>query len=360
MLTFKELRIRAQLSQAELAHQAGMRQASISAIENGQTQPQKSTREKLASALNCTPDELQQALRTQTHDPQLGNEAISQFSKDWPFLAGLDSDLRKGLATSLVADWTHSSTALEGNTITLGDTLFVLTEGLTVSGKSLREHQEIHGHSQALALLANYTRSQKPLTISQLHELHRAVQTGAVIDAFAPIGKWKVEPNGTTAITSQGTSQWHDYAHPRDTPFLIQDFLQLTTKAQQTLPPFSPNSQNTTSIVSAYTSVHLAFVAIHPYADGNGRLARLLANLPLLRAGWPPLLIPSNERRNYLTLLGDYSLSRGKPKQGEELNFSNPQFNAAQDFFQDCCQSSFNSLQSFHQKQQERNANATN
>ena len=84
---------------------------------------------------------------------------IEQVENDWLFLQGLDNNLRAGLAQSLVAEWTHSSTALEGNTISAGDTLFILTEGLTINGKSLREHQEIHGHAQALAIMSRWIKA---------------------------------------------------------------------------------------------------------------------------------------------------------------------------------------------------------
>ena len=66
------------------------------------------------------------------------------------FLNGLDRDLQQGLIQDLRNLWTHSSTALEGNTLTLGETAFVLAEGLTISGKSLRDHQEVVGHGRAI------------------------------------------------------------------------------------------------------------------------------------------------------------------------------------------------------------------
>jgi hypothetical protein len=70
--------------------------------------------------------------------------------------------------------------------------------------------------------------------------------------------------------------------------------------------------------------VHLGFTAIHPYADGNGRMARLLANVPTLRAGQPPLLILSSQRRTYLGLMGDYSLRRGRPRPAQPSRSSAP------------------------------------
>ena len=69
------------------------------------------------------------------------------------FLNGLDEDLRKALIDQLRNLWTHGSTAIEGNTLTLGETAFVLDEGLTVSGKPIKDHQEVLGHARAIDLV---------------------------------------------------------------------------------------------------------------------------------------------------------------------------------------------------------------
>jgi hypothetical protein len=69
--------------------------------------------------------------------------------------------------------------------------------------------------------------------------------------------------------------------------------------------------------LDAYTDLHLGFTAIHPYADGNGRMARLLANLPVIEGGNPPVLVPLERRREYMTLMGEWSIARGTPRPGE-------------------------------------------
>ena len=100
------------------------------------------------------------------------------------FLDGLDNDLKKALLAQLRDVWTHSSTALEGNTLTLGETAFILSEGLTVSGRSLREHQEVSGHALAIELLYGLLKRETPVTPSDLFELHRAAQTSVVVDMY--------------------------------------------------------------------------------------------------------------------------------------------------------------------------------
>ncbi len=72
-------------------------------------------------------------------------------------LAGLDPDIRAALIAQVRDLWTHGSTALEGNTLTLGETKFVIEEGLTVGGKPLKDHQEVVGHARAIELIYGWT-----------------------------------------------------------------------------------------------------------------------------------------------------------------------------------------------------------
>ena len=245
------------------------------------------------------------------------------------FLAGLSRDLRSGLAAEIRALWTHHSTALEGNTLTLGDTAFVLSEGLTVSGKSLTDHQEVIGHARAIDLVYAIVDERRNVTADDLHLMHRAVQTDVTVDAFSPVGRWKVEPNGTTALLTSGETRWHDYAQSGDVPLLMESWLRLLHDARQ---------RGAGDRLDAYTDLHLGFTTIHPYADGNGRMTRLLANVPVIEGGEPPILIPQERRRDYLTLMGDWSIARGVPRPGEGLVPRNVQWSRLRAFFAEVSQ----------------------
>jgi Fic family protein len=129
-------------------------------------------------------------------------------------LATLDPDIQRSLMAQVRDLWTHGSAALEGNTLTLGETKFVIEEGLTVSGKPLKDHEEVVGHARAIELIYELldTWPGRPITEEQLFDLHRAVQTGVVTDIYKPIGGWKLEPNGTYAVDADGSQTFIDYA----------------------------------------------------------------------------------------------------------------------------------------------------
>ncbi len=198
--------------------------------------------------------------------------------------------------------WTHHSTALEGNTLTLGDTHFVLQEGLTVSGKPLRDHQEVIGHASAISLI--YRSLSEPVTEELLFDLHRAVQTELIFDIYKPTGAYKVEPNGTHTILGDGTHVYLEYAHPRDVPSLMAEVLERLNSAESEFVTLDDAPR-------WYAFIHAAVAHIHPFWDGNGRIARLVANLPLLRSGLPPVVIPKERRREYIERLAEYELSSG-------------------------------------------------
>lgn len=263
------------------------------------------------------------------------------------FLDGLDNDLRKALLAQLRDLWTHNSTALEGNTLTLGETAFILSEGLTVSGRSLREHQEVSGHALAIELLYGLLKRDTPVTESDLFDLHRAVQTSVIVDMYQPVGAWKREPNGTNALTRDGKPTFIDYASPTDVPALMQEWLNLLNHLLET-------SFDESAALLAYSHLHLSFVRIHPFADGNGRMARLIANLPVLHAGFPPILIDKSSRRDYLITLSAYDLEVGCAKVGKTLLPSSKLKEDFQAFCEACWQTSLDVVREIRDKQNAR------
>lgn len=240
---------------------------------------------------------------------RLGNGRSTRYSyktvdtKSFKFLSGLDKDLKISLLRQLRDLWTYTSTAIEGNTLTLGDTHFLLEEGLTVSGKPLKDHQEVIGHARAIDLF--YQSLGYPLNEAIIFDLHKAVQVEEVADIYKPNGAWKVEPNGVYTVNSSGNRVYIEYALPQTVPILMDEFISEVNALDNT----AITLENAHKI---YAKVHMGFVHIHPFWDGNGRLARLIANIPLLKAGLPPLIIPFEKRRKYIEVLADYQITIGQ------------------------------------------------
>lgn len=227
-----------------------------------------------------------------------------------PFLRGLDDDIRDALVRQLVALWTHDSTAIEGNTLTLGDTQKVLEFGLTISGKSLKEHAEVYGHARAIDLVMQMLHA--PLAMVDIHALHRAIMPKSPIDVDNPIGDWKRVYNGTTGVIN-GRPTFIEYAAPEHVPVLMARWVDaMNGEGRKAIVGGRRSADGgRRSAVDAYVWAHMSFVRIHPYFDGNGRLARLLANIPILRAGLPPLLIPPEKRSPYIDILWENQISLG-------------------------------------------------
>lgn len=227
-----------------------------------------------------------------------------------PSLRDLDPDLREAFLLKLRVRWTHTSTALEGNTLNESETLGLLQYGLTIAGKPLAHHNEVLGHSRALDFLYSIIAESRPLTEHDLHALHTAVQTSVEVDYLKPVGAWKREPNSTLAKQGGKTVINDTYAAPEHVPALMREwFAGFETRRRDAA----------VSALDAYVWSHATFVRIHPYADGNGRLARLVANIPVIEKGRLPVLVPAEQRLEYVEALAGWQLASGVPRVGSGL-----------------------------------------
>ena len=250
------------------------------------------------------------------HGLNVSHNAVFSFLKNRPapraerrlFYEGLPTDIRDQLLKRLAAEWTHESTASEGNKLTLGETVKILELGLTIGGKPLRDHQEVYGPARAIDLI--YEMVGRALTREDLFALHRAVMPLSAVDSLNPVGDWKKDFNGTTGVVD-GKSFYMEYAAPADVPRLMDRWLIDFNKTR----PINRPAQ----AVAAYVRTHMIFVRIHPFFDGNGRMARLIANLPVLAAGFPPIFVPMSRRSDYIDLLWRYQNAVGRIGRGSRL-----------------------------------------
>lgn len=219
------------------------------------------------------------------------------------FLTGFDDSRQLAILKQLRDLWTHSSTALEGNTLTLGDTHFVLEEGLTISGKPIKDHQEVIGHAGAIEIL--YQSLNEPVTIELCFALHKAIQTEIIYDIDKPYGAWKNRPNGTYTVGKDNLPIYLEYALPHHVATLMDELISALNDTRR-------DEINLGNAHRYYAKFHAAIAHIHPFWDGNGRIARLLANILLLKSGLPPLIIQTDKRREYIQRLADYEMTIGQ------------------------------------------------
>lgn len=189
----------------------------------------------------------------------------------------LAPELVRNLREDMVLRYTYHSNAIEGNTLTLMEVKVVLEEGLAIGGKPLRHHLEVINHAEAITYLESLVKKNVPLDERILKELHQLVLRG--IDNEA--GRYR---GGNVIISGAGHTP-PDHLHVGER---MQSFFDWYRSEAQSLHP-----------VERATRVHADLVIIHPFRDGNGRTSRLAMNLELMRAGFPTVIIPVEDRVAY-------------------------------------------------------------
>lgn len=179
--------------------------------------------------------------------------------------------------------FTHNSTAIEGNTLTLIETKLVLEDGVSVGGKELREIYEVINHKKAYAYVKKCIKNNKPLTENIVKDLH-AILTENIITGG-------IYRNQEVRISGAG------FTPPAGNEMYIQikNFYE-DLKCQTNLNAIE---------LAAWT--HAEFVRIHPFIDGNGRTGRLLMNYQLMLHGFLPVSVDKNTRLDYYNALEQYA-----------------------------------------------------
>ena len=176
---------------------------------------------------------------------------------------------------------TYTSNALEGNSLTESETKVVIEDGLTIGGKPLKDVYEATGHAKAYDFLYRLT-ADEPVTEANILKLHRLFY-GQIDKANA--GAWRkvrVFISGSRRVLPA----------PERVPDLMMAFVK-----------WMAHNEGRQHPVEFAALVHQKFVFIHPFVDGNGRVARLLMNLALMRAGWTIAIIPPICRHEYIATL---------------------------------------------------------
>lgn len=185
------------------------------------------------------------------------------------------------LNEEFAVEYTYNSNAIEGNTLTLRETDLVL-RGLTVDRKPLKDHMEAVGHKEAFDFVSELVKDNVPVSESIIRQIHYLV----LADKKDDRGVYRRVP-----VQIMGAQ------HQPVQPYLIEP------KMQQLLQEYMNSCEH---IISRLAKFHIEFEGIHPFIDGNGRTGRLLVNLELMKAGYPPIDIKFTDRILYYNAFDEY------------------------------------------------------
>lgn len=206
---------------------------------------------------------------------------IDEKKKKLDLLRPLPPELVHSLYEWTKIELTYTSNALEGNTLTASETAIVVEKGITIGGKTVREHLEAINHAHAvdyIMTLAHQTKSE--LTLNDILEIHVLILKYINDASAGRLRNVKIYVTGTTTV----------FPAPDLLPQLMNTFFQW----------LHSTSEHPVKIAA---DAHFKFVTIHPFVDGNGRTARLLMNLLLVQTGYPITSIGKEERSAYISAL---------------------------------------------------------
>jgi len=220
-----------------------------------------------------------------TFDRLYEKKAMLQNSRPLPNIA-----LQK-IREALSIEWTYNSNSIEGNSLTLRETQMVLQEGITIKGKSLREHFEAKNHETALNFLYKLIDENHLLSSKDILSLHELVLRTIEDDFAGRLRNAGVRIAGANFLPPNA----------QKVSGLLDELIQFVNT--------NPLKLNDIELATVF---HHKFVWIHPFFDGNGRTVRLAMNLLLMRSGFPPAIILKNDRKKYYDALnsankGNYS-----------------------------------------------------
>jgi len=256
-------------------------------------------------------------------------DRIDQLKSELDALRPLPPDVVGQVGQKLRLEWNYHSNAVEGNSLTLGETKSLILHGITAHGKPMRDHLDIQGHDDAVKAVEEAAQNEEALNEVFIRNLHRVllrepyemdarVPDGRIVKRRISIGSYKTAPNNVLTTTGE----IHYFTAPEVVKPEMTDLLDWYRDGEQ---------RGEHPIVLAAV-LHYRFVAIHPFDDGNGRMARLLMNLILIRHGYTVAMIRAEDRGLYIDILERGQRTGRSPVAGDLKEFI--------EFVASCCESS--------------------
>ncbi|MDR2496333.1 MAG: Fic family protein [Tannerellaceae bacterium] len=228
-------------------------------------------------------------------------KTIETLYREWQELQPLPADSRQRLEQKFMLDFNYNSNHLEGNVLTYGQTMLLLIFGKTSGDANMRDYEEMKAHNAGLELVKREAVDrERPLSEAFIRNLNRVIlvedfyktqQLGDVVSRYeVKVGVYKTRPNSVVTVTGE----IFNYASPEETPALMADLLRWYNEEE---------AKGELTPIRLAGLLHYRYIRIHPFEDGNGRIARLLVNYVLLRHGYPMLIVPTEEKSLYLDAL---------------------------------------------------------
>lgn len=210
------------------------------------------------------------------------------------------TELENKIFQKLKLDWNYNSNAIEGNQLSYGETVAFLNFGLTAKGKPFKDHLDIKGHNEAIGFMLQLIKENRPLSESDIKDLHKIILVepyfsktmspqGIEFEKEIKIGQYKNSPNHVKTLSGD----IHYYTNPEEVPFEMNNLLKWYRNAEE---------ENLHPVVMS-AIFHHKFTSIHPFDDGNGRLARILSNFILLKHNYPVIVIKNRDKVQYYAAL---------------------------------------------------------
>lgn len=227
-------------------------------------------------------------------------DKIAALKAEWASLQPLEPKHEDRLWKKFRLEWDYHSNHIEGNTLTYGETEQLIIFGDARGNHTLREYEEMKAHDVAIAHVREEARAKKELSEADIRNLNQLILKEPFWkEAITPNGqptrkeivpgRYKVQPNNVRTATGE----FFPFAEPLDVPARMRDYMQTLNSG------YKPEGD----LLAHLAFIHHEFLLIHPFDDGNGRVARLLLNFVLLKLGYPPLVIKTQDKKIYLEAL---------------------------------------------------------
>ena len=233
----------------------------------------------------------------------------------WLALQPLKDELQQRLDEKFILEFNYNSNHIEGNTLTYGQTELLLKFGEIDGNAKMKDLEDMKAHNLCLQIIKEEAKDkERPLTEYFIRNLHNTMlredyqetKNGKTYTVHA--GIYKTRPNSVITVTGER----FEYASVEETPALMSDLITWYNKEEK---------KKELSIIELATLFHYRYIRIHPFEDGNGRIARLLMNYILLKHDYPMIVIRTKDKQNYLKALYKCDSIVGKiPTDGANAN----------------------------------------